>query len=166
MFHHVIFCLELLSTNMTRILILYDYPCGKEVSDNVHTANRSNQNNAGASLIRCQALGRPAWNSLSEEQRWHPTVVRLLLFHWKSISLYTFLNINNQFRTQDNWLVWLFPSQHSFWEPGQAVQHERDSTKVTLQRHNCTALHWIALHLSSLHCTALNSTALLCTALH
>ena len=74
MFHNIIFCLEILFTNMTRILIPYDYPCEKEVSDNVHrgklpdSANGSSQNNAGSSLIRCQALGRPAWNSLSEEQ--------------------------------------------------------------------------------------------------
>ena len=80
MFLNVIFRLEILSTNMTRILIPYDYPCGKEVSDNVHrgklpdSANGSSQNNAGSSLIRCQALGRPAWNSLSEEQRWCPTL--------------------------------------------------------------------------------------------
>ena len=75
MFHNVIFSFEILSTYMTRILISYDYPCGKKVSENVHTgkvpdsANGSSQNNAGSSLIRCQALRRPAWNSLSEEQR-------------------------------------------------------------------------------------------------
>ena len=51
MFYNVIFCLEILSTNMTRILIPYDYPCGKEVSDNVHrgklpdSANGSSHNN-------------------------------------------------------------------------------------------------------------------------
>ena len=60
---------------MTRILIPYDYPCGKKVSDNVYSgkvpdaANGSSQNNAGSSLIPCQALGRPAWNSLFEEQK-------------------------------------------------------------------------------------------------
>ena len=36
MFHNVRFCLEILSTNMTSILIPYDYPCEQEVSDNVH----------------------------------------------------------------------------------------------------------------------------------
>ena len=60
---------------MTRIFIPYDYPCEKEVLDNVYSgkvpdsADESSQNNAGSSLICCQALGRPAWNSLSEEQR-------------------------------------------------------------------------------------------------
>ena len=74
MFHNIIFCLEILFTNMTRILIPYDYPCEKEVSDNVHrgklpdSTNGSSQNNAGSSLIRCQALGTPASNSLSDEQ--------------------------------------------------------------------------------------------------
>ena len=81
MFHNVIFCLEILSTYVTRILIPYDYPCGKKVLDNVYScnvpdsANGSSQNNAGTSLICCQALDRPAWNSFSEEQRWHPTIL-------------------------------------------------------------------------------------------
>ena len=61
------------------ILIIYDYPCGKEISDIVYSgnvpnsANRSSQNNAISSLIPCQALGRHSWNSHSEEQCWHPT---------------------------------------------------------------------------------------------
>ena len=60
---------------MTRLLIPYNYPCIKKVSDIVYSgkvpdsANGSSQNNAGSSLIRCHALGRPAWYSLSEEQR-------------------------------------------------------------------------------------------------
>ena len=59
---------------MTRILISYDLSCDKDVSDNVYSgkvpdsANGSSQNNAVSSLIPCQALGRPVWNSLSEEQ--------------------------------------------------------------------------------------------------
>ena len=75
MIHNVIFCLKILSTYVKRILIPYDYSCGKMVSDNVYSdkvpdsANGSSQNNAGSFIIRCQALGGPAWNSLSEEQR-------------------------------------------------------------------------------------------------
>ena len=63
------------------IHILCDYPRGKEVSDLVYSAkvpdsaNLRSQNNAGSSLIRCQALGLPAWNSFSEEKRWHLTLV-------------------------------------------------------------------------------------------
>ena len=70
---------------MTSILIPYDYPCGKEVSDNVYCgkvpelANGSSQNNGGSFLIHCQALGRPAWNSHSEEQGWHPS---LMSYFW------------------------------------------------------------------------------------
>ena len=62
------------------ILILCDYPCGKKASDNVYrckvqySAIGSSQNNTGSSLICCQALGRPAWNSHFEEQRRHPTL--------------------------------------------------------------------------------------------
>ena len=33
----------------------------------------SSQNNAGSALICCEALGRPACNYCSEEQRCHPT---------------------------------------------------------------------------------------------
>ena len=60
--------------------VLCDYPCGKEVSDSVHngevpdSADGSSQNTAGSSLICCEALGIPAWNYHSEEERWHPTV--------------------------------------------------------------------------------------------
>ena len=78
MFLNVIFILDILSTFMTMILILCDYPCWKEVSDTVHSgkvpdsANGSSQNNANSFLICCDALGRPAWNSHSEEQCWHP----------------------------------------------------------------------------------------------
>ena len=36
MFYNVMFCLEILSTYMTSILIPHDYPCGKEISDNVY----------------------------------------------------------------------------------------------------------------------------------
>ena len=61
------------------ILIICDYPCGKEVSDKVYSgkvpdsAYESSKNNAGFSSICYQALRRPAWNFHSEEQRWHPT---------------------------------------------------------------------------------------------
>ena len=81
MFHNVIYFLEILSTHVTRILIPYDYPCGKKVLDNVYScnvpdsANGSSQNNAGFSLIHYQALGRPAWNSLSEEHCWCQTLM-------------------------------------------------------------------------------------------
>ena len=50
---------------MIMILILCDYPYGKEVSDNVYSgripdsANGSSQNKAGFSVIQCQSLGRP-----------------------------------------------------------------------------------------------------------
>ena len=80
MFPHFLFRLDILSTIMTRILIPYDFSCEIEVSDNVHkrklpdSANKNSQNNADSPLIRCQALGRLPWNSLSEEQRWHPTL--------------------------------------------------------------------------------------------
>ena len=79
MFLYVIFRLELLFTHMKMILMLCDYPCGKDVSDNVYkckvpdSANGCSQYNAGSSLIFCEALGRPSWNSHFEEQRWHPT---------------------------------------------------------------------------------------------
>ena len=66
MFHNVIFGHELLSTYMTMILILCDIQCEKEVWDIVYSvevpdwANGSSKNNAGSSLICCEALGRPA----------------------------------------------------------------------------------------------------------
>ena len=59
---------------MTVTLIICDYTCETDFSHNVYSgkvpdsANRSSQNNAGSSLIHCQALGRPAWNSLSKEK--------------------------------------------------------------------------------------------------
>ena len=62
------------------IFILFDYPCRKEVLDNMYSgkvpdsSNGSSQNNAVSSLMRREALGRPAWNYHSEEQRWHPTL--------------------------------------------------------------------------------------------
>ena len=74
MFHKDLFLLEILSTYMTMILSICDYPRGKEVSDNVYSgkvpdsANGSSQNNADSSLMCCQALGRTAWNFHSEEQ--------------------------------------------------------------------------------------------------
>ena len=69
MFHNVICLLEILSTYISRILILCEYPCWKEVSDNVQcTSPIFSQNNVGSYFAHCQALGRPAWNSDSEEQ--------------------------------------------------------------------------------------------------
>ena len=68
MFLYVIFCLDLLFTQMTRILILCDYPCGKGVSYNRYkckvpdSADWSIKQISGSSVIRCEALGRPAWH--------------------------------------------------------------------------------------------------------
>ena len=65
---------------MTMILILCYCASGKEVSDSLQSgkvpdsANVISQINVSSYLIRCQALGRPAWNSHSEEQCWHPTL--------------------------------------------------------------------------------------------
>ena len=42
--------------------------------------------NACSSLICCLALGRPAWNSLSEEQRWHPTFMPFQNLLWFKMS--------------------------------------------------------------------------------
>ena len=65
---------------MTRILILCDYPCGKEVSDNVSSGKVPGSANAMGAVKTMQTLisfvvrlCRPAWNSHSEEQRWQPT---------------------------------------------------------------------------------------------
>ena len=69
---------------MTMILILCYCASGKEVSDSLQSgkvpdsANVISQINVSSYLIRCQALGRPAWNSHSEEQCWHPTLSRLV----------------------------------------------------------------------------------------
>ena len=62
-----------------------DYPCGEEILDILYnckvtdSANGSSHNNAGSALIRCEALGRPACNSSSEEQCWFPTLGQFLL---------------------------------------------------------------------------------------
>ena len=62
-------------------LIIFDYPCGKEVLDRAlsakvpDSANGSNSNNSGSSLICCEAFGRPARNCHSEEQHWHQTLL-------------------------------------------------------------------------------------------
>ena len=67
-------------------IILGDYPCGKEIlhilfkCNVTDSANGSSHNNAGSALIRCEALGRPACNSSSEEQRWFPTLCLILNF--------------------------------------------------------------------------------------
>ena len=80
------------------ILSLCDYPCEKEVSDNVYSgkvqdsANGNTQNNAGSSLIHCEALGRPAWNS--EEQRWQPALVTGLNNGYTTYASYTSYTTN------------------------------------------------------------------------
>ena len=64
--------------------ILCDYPCGEDVSYSgkvPDSANGRSQNNSGSSLICCQALGRPAWNSHSEEQHWHTTLKGLFTYY-------------------------------------------------------------------------------------
>ena len=74
---HILFLI--LFTCMRKVLILCDYSFGKEVLDNMQSgkvpdsANGSSQNNSGYYLICFETLGRSAWNSYSEEQRWHPT---------------------------------------------------------------------------------------------
>ena len=78
MFHSVIFHPKILSTYVTMIIILGDYPCGKEILHILYSgkvtdlANGSSHNNAGFALIRREVLGQPACNSCSEEQRFVP----------------------------------------------------------------------------------------------
>ena len=76
MFHDIIFCLQILSKYITMKCILCDYPCVKDTLDTLYSngkvtdlANGSGHKNAGSALIRCEALGQPACNSCSEEQR-------------------------------------------------------------------------------------------------
>ena len=105
MFHNFICCLqyfqniinlfEIFSLYMTMILILCDYPCGKEVSENVHSgkvpdsANESSNKTAGSSLIGCEALGRPAWNTHSKEQRcYQPLIPFFNPFRWPVHALF------------------------------------------------------------------------------
>ena len=82
MFHNVIFRLEILSKYVKMSIILCDYTCGKEILDTLckckvtDLANGSSHNNAGSALIRREALGRPAYNSSSEEQCWFPTLIQ------------------------------------------------------------------------------------------
>ena len=57
------------------VLILYDYACEKRVqtlnSGKVPDSanNGSSQKHSGSSLIQCEVLDRPAWNSHSKKQR-------------------------------------------------------------------------------------------------
>ena len=110
MFHNVIFCLEILSTYMTRILISDDYLCGKEVSANEShgkvpdSANGSSQNNASFSLICCQALGRTAWNSISEKQWWHQTFRLYYIHHWLASGERSLANAKAQKNSTIKWL--------------------------------------------------------------
>ena len=69
------------------IIILCNETCGKEVSDSDKVPDSGNGNskqNASFSFICCEALGRLAWNSYFEEQRWPPTLL------WKQ-NLKTFI---------------------------------------------------------------------------
>ena len=65
---------------MTVVLIICEYHCEQKVLDTVYSGkvpdsanNGSSQKSSGSPLIQCEVLDRPAWNSHSEEQRWHPT---------------------------------------------------------------------------------------------
>ena len=76
MFYNDIAFLEILSTYMTTILILCDYPSGKDVSNNVCSVKVPDSAIGSSQNTHCQALGRPSRNFHSEEQHWQPTLAR------------------------------------------------------------------------------------------
>ena len=119
MYHNDLFLFEILSTFITRTLIICDYPCGKEVSDNLYSGkvpgstDCSSQNNLVSFLICCQALaGRPEIITLKNNNGTQPFLLTLGN-RWLKGQFY-FINIFfNNLRCFDKLLV--CRSYHIFW---------------------------------------------------